>query len=148
MINENAYREASAHAVPLPCVFAVALQARQAECELAGRRSLAEREVLACAQPTAHLNCEMLERLLLERATFPLRLHPHAPLTHANVMRLQCGGIKGLQQALEAPRPDVHRLIGQAHSEHGSLTDLPWEVIVQHIINWQPRRRGKPEPTP
>ena len=142
MVNESAYREASARATPLPCVFAVALQARQVECELAGKQSLAEREVLACIQPTAHLNCEMLERLLLERATFPLHLHPHAPLTHATVMRLQCGGLRGLQQALAASRADVHRMVRQAQDEHGSLTGLPWDQIVQTIVAWRPRRRS------
>lgn len=142
MVNESAYREVSAHAVSLPCVFAAALQARQAQCELAGRRSLAEREVLACIQPTAHLNCETLERLLLERSTFPLHLHPHAPLTHATVMRLQCGGLKGLQQVLTAPQPDVHRMVRQAQEDHGSLTALPWDEIVQTIVAWRPRRRS------
>ncbi len=141
MVDEAAYRDMREQRNPLPCVFHAALLARQAECELAQRRSLAERETLACPNAPAHLNCETLERLFLERATFPLKLHPGAPLTHATVMRLHCGGIHGLQQALGAERADVHRLIGQAQEAHGSLTELPWPQIVAHIVAWQPRRR-------
>ncbi len=147
MVDEAAYRRAQAQSSPLPCVFRAALLARQAGCELVLRQALAEREVLACSQVTAHLNCETLERLFLERATFPLKLHPGAPLTHGTVMRLHCGGLQGLQQVLDAPEPDVHRLVGLAQARHGSLVQLPWERIVAQILAWQPRRRSSPPDT-
>lgn len=143
MVDEAAYRRTQAEINRLPCVFRAALLARQAVCELAERHSFAEREVLACRQTPAHLNCETLERLLLERATFPLKLHPGAALTHGTVMRLHCGGLQGLQQALGAPQPDVHRLVLQAQQEHGSLVQLPWERIVAQIVAWKPRRRAE-----
>ena len=148
MVDEAAYREQRELRNPLPCVFHAALLARQAECELVQRRSLAERETMACLNAPAHLNCETLERLFLERATFPLHLHPGAPLTHGTVMRLHCGGIKGLQQVLGADQPDVHRLIARAQEAHGSLTELPWPQIVAQIVAWQPRRRAPPPPPP
>ncbi|MBU4520321.1 MAG: hypothetical protein KJ677_12975 [Gammaproteobacteria bacterium] len=142
MVDEAAYRRTQAEVNRLPCVFKAALLARQAVCELSVRHSVAEREVLACSQAPAHLNCETLERLFLERATFPLKLHPGAPLTHGTVMRLHCGGLRGLQQVLDAPQPDVHRLVVQAQREHGSLVQLPWERIVAQILATQPRRRA------
>lgn len=146
MVDEAAYRRTQTEVNPLPCVFKAALLARQAVCELALRHSVAEREVLACSQAPAHLNCEMLERLFVERATFPLKLHPGEPLTHGTVMRLHVGGLQGLQQALGAAQADVHRLVLQAQAEHGSLVQLPWERIVAQILAWQPRRRAnKPE---
>lgn len=146
MVDEAAYRRTQAEINRLPCVFKAALLARQAVCELAERHSVAEREVLACRQAPAHLNCETLERLFLERATFPLKLHPGATLTHGTVMRLHCGGLQGLQQVLGAPQPDVHRLVMQAQQKHGSLVQLPWERIVAQILAWQPRRRAsKPD---
>lgn len=148
MVDEAAFREVREQRYPLPCVFQGALLARHAVCELVQRRSLAERETLACPSAPAHLNCETLERLFLERATFPLKLHPGAPLTHATVMRLHCGGIQGLQEVLGAGQPDVHRLVGQAQQEHGSLTELPWPRIVAQIVAWQPRRRTPQGPRP
>jgi len=146
MVDEVDYRQTQALANPLPCVFRSALLARQAVCELAMRQALAEREVLACAQVTAHLNCETLERLFLERATFPLKLHPRVPLTHGTVMRLHCGGLQGLQQVLETAQPDVHQMVGLAQERYDSLLLLPWERIVAQIKSWQPRRRSSPKP--
>jgi len=142
VVDEAAYRRTQAEAGRLPCVFKAALQARQAVCELAVRHSVAEREVLSCSLAPAHLNCETLERLFVERATFPLKLHPGAPLTHGTVMRLHCGGLLGLQQVLGARQPDVHRLVVQAQEAHGSLVQLPWGRIVTQILAWQPRRRA------
>ena len=146
MVDEAAYRLAQAPATALPCIFQGALQARQAECELAKKKALAEREELVCAQATAHINCETLERLFYERATFPLHLHPHTPLTHATVQRLQCGGLRGLQTALNESRADVHQMVLQAQAEHGSLTNLPWEQIVHAIVSWKPRKRSPTRP--
>jgi hypothetical protein len=146
-MDEAAYRhtreQAGGALHNLPCVFQGALQARCASCELVAKRSLAEREVLACTLPTAHLNCETLINLFHERATFPLRLHPGAPLTHATELRLQSGGLLGLQKVLAAARADVHQMVLQAQADHGSLTELPWTQIVEHIVAWQPRRRSR-----
>ncbi|MCB2016217.1 MAG: hypothetical protein KDF54_01655 [Hydrogenophaga sp.] len=145
MVDESAYRRTQGEVTRLPCVFKAALLSQHATCELVLRHSLAEREVLACGQAPAHLNCETLERLFLERATFPLKLLPGAPLTHATVMRLHCGGLSGLQQVLGGPPPDVHRMVQQAHEKYGSLVQLPWERIVAEIVASRPRRRA-PQP--
>ncbi len=145
MVDEAAYRQTREQVVSLPCVFQGALLARAAGCELAAKQSLAEREVLACRQPTAHINCETLLNLFHERATFPLHLHPGTPLTHAIEMRLQCGGLQGLHKALAVSKADVHQMVCQAQAEHGSLTGLPWAQIVESIVAWQPRKRNAPK---
>jgi hypothetical protein len=130
------------------CVFAKALMARAAVCELAERRAVAERDIIECPSPVARTNCTTLAALLHERARFALRLPgPGQPLIHAQALRLQCGGLKGMQRALEAPLPDVHQMVGAAHERHGSLTDLPWESIVQFLAQWQPHRSRRATPT-
>lgn len=123
------------------CVFAKALLSRSAVCELAQRRTLAERDVIECTSPVARMNCATLAALLHERARFKLHLpRPGQPLMHAHALRLQCGGLLGVQLALGAARPDVHQLIGVAHERFGSLTELPWGSIVHSLGQWQPRR--------
>ena len=130
------------------CIFAKALLARGAVCELAQRRAVAERELIECPSPVARTNCATLAALLHERARFALRLPGRGqPLIHAQALRLQCGGLSGLQQALAAPVPDVHAMVGLAHARHGSLTDLPWAAIVQAIAAWRPRRPRRAPPT-
>ena len=123
------------------CVFAKALLTRSAVCELAQRRALAERDVIDCTSPVARMNCTTLAALLHERARFALHLaRPGQPLLHVHAVRLQCGGLLGVQQALGAARPDVHQLISAAHERFGSLTELPWASIVQSLSQWRPHR--------
>ena len=127
-------------------MFTKALLAHAARCELAIRHSAGEIDALTCSSPVARTNCATLSALLRERARFTLRLpRPPVPLMHAKALQLQCGGLRGLQDALDAPHADVHGLIGLAHERHGSLLDLPWQQVVDAIAAWQPRRR-RPSP--
>ncbi len=126
------------------CVFAKALLAQQAGCELAQRRAVAERVLVECPSPVARTNCGTLAALLQERARFALRLPPPGrPLIHMHALRLQCGGAAALQQVLQSADRDVHRMVGLAHERHGSLTELPWAAMVPALVAWQPRRRGR-----
>ena len=126
------------------CVFAKALLARVAVCGLAGRRSVGERELVECSSVVARTNCGTLAALMHERARFALRLPgPGQLMIHAQALRLHCGGLIGLQRVLAVAQPDVHAMVGVAHERHGSLTELPWDVIVREIANWQPNRRRR-----
>ena len=126
------------------CVFAKALLSHSAGCELAQRRSVAERVLVECSSPVARTNCGTLAALLHERARFALRLPgPGRPLIHMQALRLQCGGLTALQQVLGGAERDVHRLVGIAHERHGSLTELPWAPRVDALAAWQPPKRGR-----
>ncbi len=126
------------------CVFAKALLARAAVCELSQRRSLGEREIVECTSTVARTNCATLAALMHERARFALRLPgPGHPMIHAQALKLHCGGLLGLQQALGAAQADVHVMVGVAHERYASLTELPWDEIVRDVAGWQPHRRRK-----
>jgi hypothetical protein len=128
------------------CIFAKALLARAATCTLSQRLPSGERELLECASPVARINCGTLAALLHERARFALRLPPASrPLMHVQALRLQCGGLTALAQQFDAAAPDVHAMVGAALDRHGSLTELPWDVMVAELAAWQPRRR-RPQP--
>ena len=149
-MDEAAFHASRTRLNPTPCVFAKAILAGCASCSLAQRQALAEREVVACTMPVAHINCGTLKDLFYERATFVLRLpRPATEIPHQTAMKLACGGLQGLQAALTAPTTDVHAMVQLAQSRHDSLLDLPWKAIVDHIAAWQIRRRapvgGKPE---
>lgn len=145
---------------PSGCIFDKALLAQQARCECATRRAVGERLLVECSSAVARTHCVLLAALLHERARFALKLPPPGrPVIHMQALRLQCGGLRALQQSMERDgdgdaagdgtdrpaRPDVHQLVAQAQARHGSLTDLPWPGLVAAIASWQmPRRRGPP----
>ena len=126
------------------CVFAKALLSRAAACECASSRTVGERELVECGSVVARTNCGTLAALMHERARFALRLAgPGRPMVHAQALRLQCGGLAGLQQVLGASQADVHGMVRLAHERFGSLTVMPWDAIVREIAAWQPRVRRR-----
>jgi hypothetical protein len=142
-MDEAAFRAARGAAIPQPCVFEKALLARCANCEIAVRHALAEREAIACSSPVARTNCETLLAMLRERSAFALKLQPRAPMPHALTMKLQCGGLRGLQEAVAVEEQDVHRLVVVAGERHDGLAHLPWPAIVATVLAWQSRRRHR-----
>lgn len=146
-VDELAFHARRPQLNPVPCVFEKAILSNCAQCELASRHALAERELVACSSEVAQINCTTLARLFRERATFALRLPLLGlPVAHAKAMQLQCGGLHGLQAVLTEPTPDVHVMVRKALANDASLLDLPWGEIVSHVLAWQIRRRAaKPQ---
>jgi len=135
-----------AAAAPPECAFARAILARQGDCRLATMRLQGEAQRPHCGSPVAYTNCRTLRALLRERSTFALRLPPPATaLTHATEMRLQCGGLRGVAQALgDAPGPpaDIHELVTRARDAFDGLLGIPYPVVVAAVASWEGRPRG------
>ena len=130
----------------LPCVFERALQAQCAACELARRHTAGELESIACASPLARTACGTLYGLLRAKSAFALGIREaRRILPHAMVMKIQCGGLLGLKQAIDpaAHAPDVHRLVRAASDGYGSLEALPFSEIIKGVSAYQGRKRRK-----
>ncbi|MGH8670897.1 MAG: hypothetical protein ACREUA_02515 [Burkholderiales bacterium] len=141
-MDEAAHSAARSALNRAPCVFEKALLSRCMGCNLAARISLAEREIVACSITAARDDCASLLELLRERSTFALKLpRSGEPVRHAVTMKLQCGGLRGLQEALGAAESDAHQLVNAARQRWGSLLNLPWAEIVRAVVAWQGRRR-------
>jgi hypothetical protein len=147
-VDESAFRAARGAIDRQPCVFEKALLARCADCGLAARHALAEREAIGCGSSVARANCATLLGMLRERCTFALKLgRRDGPLPHAMAMRLQCGGLGALVHSVDAgDAHDVHALVAAAGDRYGALSDLPWTGIVTAVAAWQGRRRRDARP--
>lgn len=147
-MDESAFRAVRGAIDRQPCVFEKALLSRCADCGLAARRALAEREAIGCGSTVARANCATLLGMLRERCAFALKSgRRDGPLPHALSMRLQCGGLGALARALDAgDARDVHALVAAAGDRYGALSDLPWPGIVAGVAAWQGRRRREPSP--
>lgn len=144
MVNETAYKSVRGEINRLPCVFEKTLLARHAVCGLAANRAIGEREVIACTSPLARAECGQLSGLLREKSAFTLKLaNTQRILTHAAAMKIQCGGLQGLQGLLdpEAPAPDVRRLVLLGRERFGDIGTFPFSEIVKGVAAF--RLRGK-----
>jgi len=143
-MDEAAFRNARGVINRLPCVFERVLAGRHAVCALAASHAVAEREAVACTAPLARAECGRLAGLLRAKSAFALGLSgTQRLLPHAQLMRIECGGLDGLRQVLDpgAPAVDVHHLICLARERHGDLERLPFSEVVKGVAAWRGRRR-------
>jgi len=117
-------------------------------CENARRLYLGERADIGCNLDTARTNCLFLLEALKQNAQFALKLRrPSGRLPHGKLMKLQCGGLLGLQRLVAPERvhhatvDNIHGLVVAARTTYGSLQDLPYPEIVKSIASYEPRRR-------
>ena len=132
-MDEAAFRRTLSGAVARPCPFERAILRSCAACLLAERLQIAERELLTCRNADSHLRCgEFYERL---RQSFAFALGKPkivAPLPHGQEMRVQCGGLKGLQQILSDDQAveNIDELRVLALQHWGDVDDIPFSAIV------------------
>ncbi len=144
--NEDAYRDARKSVNPTPCAFEKAVLARCIACSKSEKHLLAERETVNCGDPAAQARCAELRTLLRGHSAFALKIsRMGSPLPHAKELKIQCGGLRGLQHAVngEEAVADAFDLIEQALTQFGELQALPYSEVVKGVVHFEGRRRGQ-----
>ncbi len=133
-MDETAFRQRLAELHERSCPFAKSILTRCAACSNSTKRNIAEREIVTCASADAHARCVALKDLLRHNFAFALgKLHVEDPLPHAQEMRMQCGGIKGLQVLIDESDEvgDIDGLLEAAKQKFGELEDFPYSQIIR-----------------
>jgi hypothetical protein len=132
-MDESVYRQVLSTSVARPCPFEKSVLTRCTDCGLAEKHNIAEREVVTCSREVNLELCVALRDALRHNFTFALgKLHIDGPLPHAQEMRIQCGGLTGLQFTVDGTNEvnDVSMLVMQARRKFGELADYPYSQIV------------------
>lgn len=156
-MDETEYRDTYRSFNQRRCVFEKAINARRCTCALAQRFNLADREGVACTDDAGNRRCDTLLALLRRNASFALQMtRVPGPLPHAKEMKVQIGGMLGLQRLLRPDAAgcenveDIDGLNRQAMERYGSLEDLPFSDIVKSVVKFRGRqresRRNRPKP--
>ncbi len=133
------------------CPFEKVILSRQCDCSRAMRIFIGERQAVGCDADGPNQQCLALLKLLRSNASFALKLTSTSISTripHAKEMKLQAGGLFGLQRALQpdyatsSQIDDIYGLINLAKTTYGELAELPYTEIVQSIAAYQGRRSG------
>ena len=133
-MDEAAYRQALTTSTLRYCPFEKTILTNGAACSKAEKHNIAEREIIACIEDEAHVRCTVFRDLLRHNFSFALgKLHIDGPLPHAQEMRMQCGGLKGLQFELNGGEEvfDVAALVVMAQQKYGELENFPYSQMVR-----------------
>jgi len=133
-MDETAYRQALTTSIPRHCPFERSVLTHCAECSRAEKHNIAEREAVSCNSAEALKGCIALHDSLRHNFKFALgKSHIDGPLPHAQEMRIQCGGLRGLQFILNSEEQvqDIDLLFAEAQRKFGELADFPYAQIVR-----------------
>jgi len=148
-VDESEYRDTYQRINPRRCWFEKAINARCATCALARRFYLANREGVSCADAEGRARCAALLPELRRKAIFALGLtEADGPLPHAREMKVQIGGMLGIQKGLHPEREeeqveDITGLLHEAASRWGEMNSWPWQAIVRSVVAFDARRRRR-----
>lgn len=151
-MEENEYRSLYHSINQQRCVFEKSILSRHSDCHLAHRFNLADREGVACSQQQAAELCHVALSQMRDKALFALKLtRIDGPLPHAKEIKVQTGGLYGLQQILgednqDAPIADIITLLQRALAHYGSVATLPYTEIARSIVQFEGRNRRRKKP--
>jgi hypothetical protein len=143
-MDEGAFREMLSGVVA-PCPFERSILRGCATCTQSEKIQIAERELVKCRNLASHSRCSELYAHLRRSFSFALGiLRVDTPLPHAQEMRVQCGGLKGLQHTLNGDTEvdDVDELLGRALRQWGEIEDIPYSDVVHAAATAYKGRHG------
>jgi len=130
------------------CVYEKAINSRRCGCARCHRFNLADREGVACKSATGNALCTEFLNTLRSKARFSLHLtHSDKPLPHAKEIRVQTGGLLGLQELLDPGKADstnAENIIGMldtAIQRYERLQNLPYNIIIQGVVSFEGRKK-------
>lgn len=145
-MDEHEYQQTREQLNQCPCPFEKAILTSRCGCEKFQRLNIAEREAAACVSVSAQKQCVELLEQLYQNARFALQQSDlNSPLAHAQMMKLQCGGLQGLQSLLQPSKKDnvtnINDLIASVFSKYDDLKQIPFQEVVQFISHYQVRKK-------
>ena len=166
-MNEDEYRSTYHQVNSNRCVFEKMILLRYGNCRFNQKLLLAEREAMSCTNETARQGCVRFLHLLRDKARFALQLtRSQEPLPHTREIKVQAGGLYGLQQYLHQastvdttdlndnklkfdsehsqPVKDIYATLQSAESAYGSADHFPYNELVKAIKHFSlPSRKRK-----
>jgi len=147
-MEEQEYRDTYHNLNKRRCLFEKTISSRRCSCEKALRFHLADREGIACKSAAGNALCSELLNAMRHKARFTLHLtRADAPLPHAKEIKVQTGGLLGMQALLHPEKAgqqnidNVLGLIDLALQRFGTLAELPYDGIIQAILKFEGRRK-------
>lgn len=146
-MDEQEYKDTYNRINQLRCVFEKAMCSLCCNCSQGTMFRLADRHGFGCQSPLDQKRCAGFLDHMRAQTRFVFKLTDiDGPLPHNKEIRVQNGGLLGVQQMLgtESERvEDVGALIRQAVEAYGTIEQVPFDRVVQSVMAYQPRPKRR-----
>lgn len=148
-MDEDEYRKTYQQINETRCVFEKALCSLFCACSSSKPFRLADRTGYGCESAADQQQCVALLNHLRNQTRFVFKLNEiDGPLPHNKEIRVQNGGLLGLQKLVDIEEEkvaDVRDIIHHAIVKYGGIDELPFDVLMQSVMAFKarPKRQRK-----
>jgi len=147
-VDQDAFRNTYRDVNTRSCAYEKSILTQQGGCSQNERFCIAEREGVRCLSDLGQTRCLEFLKLLRDHARFALRTdQDKSVLPHGKAIRIQVGGLRGLEVVLSGNVPkeiqDIYNLIDRALQRFGSLDQMPFSTIMQQVAAYRGRTRSR-----
>lgn len=148
-MDEDEYRKTYQQINETRCIFEKALCSLRCSCSSSRPFRLADRSCYGCHSPDDLKLCTALLEHLRNQTRFVFKINEiDGPLPHNKEIRVQNGGLLGLQKLLDIDDEkvgDVRAVIAQSILKYGEIEALPFDSIMQSVMSYKvrPKRQKK-----
>ncbi|VAW74910.1 hypothetical protein MNBD_GAMMA12-2448 [hydrothermal vent metagenome] len=166
-MNEEEFKNVYKSVNKQKCAFEKAALTRRYSCSRLIRRNIGEREAAGCSESQACHLCNELLCKIREKSRFVLKTTGTGknPLPHAKEVKVQCGGLSGLEllaganhedagkdliqtsclnNELNTQLPsvqDIYQTIKMTLQKYSTLNQIPWPSVVQAVTQFSGRKK-------
>ena len=147
-MDEQEYKNAYDRINQLKCVFEKAMCSLKCHCSQGTMFRLADRHGFGCNSPVDQKRCVDFLNHLRKQTRFVFKINDlDGPLPHNKEIRVQNGGLLGLQQIVTQQEQDtvadVSQLLKQSYEKFGDMENIPFDQVMQSVMAYQARPKRK-----
>ena len=149
-MDEDSYRQVYDRINTAPCVFEKGILSLKCKCRYQHMFRLADRHGVGCQDAVRQITCAGFLEHLRKQTRFVFKIDIDGPLPHNKEIKVQNGGMQGLQSLLlentaEETVGDIAGLLERAVELYGSLEEVPYHRVMPSVTSYQtrPRRQRK-----
>lgn len=147
-MDEDNYREAYERINTAPCAFEKGILSLKSQCAFQHMFRLADRHGVGCRDALMQQNCTAFLNHLRKQTRFVFKVNIDGPLPHNKEVKVQNGGMLGVQQLLldhasSEVVEDISGLLNRSIELYGSVENIPYNRIMPSVTNYQTRPKRK-----
>jgi hypothetical protein len=148
-MDEDEYRKTYQQINEIRCVFEKALCSLGCACSKSKPFRLADRTSYGCQSKKDQKQCANFLNQLRNQTHFVFKISEiDGPLPHNKEIRVQSGGLLGLQKlqdiSLEKVE-DVQHIISLAIEKYGDINKIPFDIVMQSVMAFKARPKRRPK---
>lgn len=147
-MDEESYRQAYERINSAPCAFEKGILSLKCQCAYQHMFRLADRHGVGCTDALMQKNCKAFLDHLRRQTRFIFKINIDGPLPHNKEIKVQNGGMLGVQGLLmsDASNETVENIAGlmeQSITLYGSIEAIPYNLIMPSVTSFQARPKRK-----